>query len=294
MDRIGVHEAHTGLKLHNIVILCILPILKKLTSCRPVGLLSLVCQNLLYFSLQKIASELNHLPLDNAGLLFMYTILSLFGKSPFAPLQSHMEKVNRCVHLLPELFVALENRKTSALETIATQISTLEHEADLTKNDIRNQLPKSIYLPVDRGNLLDILSLQDSIADNAEDVAVLLTLAPLELSPLFREEFIDFLKANIASYDLVHQIIKEMHELLESSFGGNEAEKVKEMVDKVAYKEHEVDLLQRKLLKKFFSADPQLSQTAFHLWQKIFEAVGAISNISEKLANRVRTMLELK
>ena len=40
--------------------------------------------------------------------------------------------------------------------------------------------------------------------------------------------------------------------------------------------------------------DQELSQTAFHLWQKIFEAVGAISNLSEGLANRVRMTLELK
>jgi predicted phosphate transport protein (TIGR00153 family) len=224
----------------------------------------------------------------------MYTILNLFGKSPFAPLQSHMELVNACVTLLPELFVALEKKDRAALETIAQKISAFEHDADLTKNDIRNHLPKSLYLPVDRSNLLDILSIQDSIADNAEDVAVLLTLAPLELSPELRTEFFDFLKANIASYEQVRKITKEMHELLESSFGGNEAEKVKGMVDQVATKEHEVDLLQRKLLIKFFGKGEEMSQVSFHLWQKVFEAVGAISNLAEKLANRIRTMLELK
>ena len=222
----------------------------------------------------------------------MYTIINLFGKSPFSSLQSHMEKVHRCVQLLPALIEALEKKDKEALEKTAEEIAKLEHEADLIKNDIRNQLPKSLYLPVDRGNLLEVLSIQDSIADHAEDVAVLLTLAPLELRPFFRDEFLEFLHTNICSYDQVYQISCEMHELLESSFGGNEAAKVKEMVDKVAQMEHEVDLLQRKLLKKFFGQDEKLSQTAFHLWQKIFESVGALSNLSEKLANRVRMMLE--
>ena len=123
---------------------------------------------------------------------------------------------------------------------------------------------------------------------------MLLTLAPLELSDTFRTEFLEFLQSNIASYDLVHAVVRELHELLEASFGGNEAEKVKNMVEQVASKEHEVDLLQRKLLKKFFSKAEEMPQTAFHLWQKIFEAVGAISNLSESLANRVRMTLELK
>lgn len=224
----------------------------------------------------------------------MYTIINLFGRSPFAPLQSHMESVNRCVLLLPNLFVALENKEREILEKTAEEISLHEHEADLIKNDIRNHLPKSLYLPIDRGNLLDILSIQDSIADRAEDVAVLITLAPLEILPAFHDAFIEFLKANIASYDLVLEIIREMHELVESSFGGNEAEKVREMVEKVGFKEHEVDLLQRKLLKQFFSSEQQMSHSAFHIWQKIFEAVGSISNLSEVLANRVRMTLELK
>lgn len=222
----------------------------------------------------------------------MYTIVNLFGKSPFSALKSHMEQVNACVHLLPSLIVALERQDKKGLETIAQEMSTFEHGADEIKNGLRNHLPKSLYLPIDRGTLLDILSIQDSIADHAEDVAVLVTLAPLELLPFFRSEFLEFLQANISSYDKVYEISSEMHELLESSFGGNEAEKVKEMVDKVGQMEHEVDLLQRKLLKKFFGQEEKLSHTSFHLWQKIFEAVGALSNLSEKLANRVRMMLE--
>jgi predicted phosphate transport protein (TIGR00153 family) len=124
-------------------------------------------------------------------------------------------------------------------------------------------------------------------------VAVLLTLAPIELKPSFRPEFLEFLKANIASYDKGHAIIGEMHDLVESSFGGNEAERVKTMIEKVAHEEHEVDLIQRKLLKKFFEAGDEMSHTTFHLWQKVFEAVGSLSNLSEKLGNRVRMMLQL-
>ena len=66
------------------------------------------------------------------------------------------------------------------------------------------------------------------------------------------------------------------------------------MVDDVAFKEHEADIIQRKLLKSLFKAEDEMTYSSFHLWQKIFEALGSISNLSEKLANRVRMMLELK
>ena len=224
----------------------------------------------------------------------MLTILNLFGRSPFAPLRSHMEKVTQCVYKILDLFEALQQEDFEKLEKIASQISELEHEADLTKNDIRNHLPKTLYLAIDRSNLLEILALQDSIADKAEDIAVLVTLKPVKMIDSLKPDFNAFLEKNIESFNGAHNIIKEIHELLESSFGGIEAEKVRSMVDDVAFKEHEADILQRKLLKGLFNAENEMSYGTFHLWQKIFEAIASISNLSEKLAYRVRMNLDIK
>lgn len=222
------------------------------------------------------------------------TILNLFGRSPFAPLQKHMEKVSACVHLLKDLFIAMEKKDYAALEGIAKEIADLEHQADITKNDIRNHLPKSLYLPIDRSQLLEILSTQDKIADAAEDIAVLTSLKPLELLPSFKAEFLDFLDKNISTFDSAKSIINEMHELLESSFGGIEAEKVKSMADEVSYKEHEVDVVQIELLKKLFGRESEMTYSTFYLWQKIFAMTADISNLSERLADRVRMTLELR
>lgn len=224
----------------------------------------------------------------------MITISRLFGRSPFAPLQAHMAKVAACVDKLVEIFEVLEAQDYEKLAIIAKDISKLEHAADLTKNDIRDRLPKTLFLPVDRSNLLDILTLQDSIADKCEDIARLLTLRNLALHPLFTSTFQEFLSINIDAYTYVHQIIKELPELLESSFGGMEAEKVRDMVEKVAFQEHKGDLHQQKLLRILYSGELELPYPVFHLWLHIFEEVGAIANLSENLAYRVRMTLDLK
>ncbi len=224
----------------------------------------------------------------------MLTILNLFGRSPFAPLQAHMNSVAKCVYALVDLFKALEAKNYSEVGKIAEQICNLEHAADLIKNDIRNHLPKSLFLPIDRGNLLEILAIQDHIADKAEDIAVLLTLKQLEILPIFQEEFKLFVQKNIETFDEAFLIIKELQELVESSFGGMEAAKVRSMVDIVAYREHEVDLIQRTLLKNLFNAEEQLTYITFNLWQRLLESIASISNLSENLAYRVRMTLELK
>ncbi len=222
------------------------------------------------------------------------TILKLFGRSPFAPLSSHMERVSQCVYKLKELFPAIEEGNTEAHRHIVDEISELEHHADITKNDIRNHLPKSLFMPIDRAQFLEILSLQDTIADTVQDIAILTTLKPLKFSPHFRDNFYDFLEKNFDTFDCALRIIEELHELLESSFGGVEAEKVLHMVNQVAYKEHEVDMIQRTLLQNFFECDEEMSYPSFYLWDKIFENVGKISNLSEKLGYRIRMTLELK
>ena len=110
----------------------------------------------------------------------MRTILSLFSKSPFTPLQQHMEKVAVCVHQLEGLFEALQKREFEKILEIQKKISKQEHEADKEKNHIRNNLPKNLFMPISQSSLLEILSIQDSIADTSEDIAVLTTLKQLE------------------------------------------------------------------------------------------------------------------
>lgn len=223
----------------------------------------------------------------------MLTILSLFGRSPFAPLQTHMRKVAACVDKIPEVVAALEARDFDQLEIICQAISEMEHSADLTKQEIRDNLPKGMFLPIDRGNLLEILTLQDSIADKAEDVAILFTLKKLETIPEIHEAFGAFVQKNIDTFKEVERIVKEMQDLLESSFGGVEAQKVRQMVDNVGYSEHQVDVMQRDLVKTLYNME-EMDFRSFHLWLRIIREIGALSNISEKLANRVRMTLDLK
>jgi uncharacterized protein len=224
----------------------------------------------------------------------MLTIAKLFGKSPFAPLQTHMKKVTGCVEKLTALFESMSEVEMERIEKFVGELSTLEHEADLTKNDIRNHLPKSLFMPIDRAHFLDILSIQDSIADKTEDIGMLLTLRPLEGFKDFKTSLRDFYLKNIEVFWDARQIIAEMDALLESSFGGIEAEKVKSMVEQTAYKEHEANLMKQLLMKQLFSNDNTLSSPSFYLWLRLIEEIASLSKLSEKLANRIRMVLELK
>ncbi len=224
----------------------------------------------------------------------MRSIAKLFGHSPFGPLQSHMAKVAQCVQRIGDIVEAVMRADHAEVERIAEHISQLEHEADQLKHDIQHHLPRSLFLPVDRAALQEILSIQDSIADKAENIGVLLTLKPLTMIEALKDDFKAFLAKNLEAFESVRLIVDQLDELVESGFGGGEAEKVLKMVDTVARQEYEADLIQRRLLKAVFAHEAELSVGDFFLWNRLFKQVSELSNLSERLANRVRRTLELK
>src|SRR5579872_980394 len=199
----------------------------------------------------------------------MLTIARLFGKSPFAPLQNHMNKVASCIEKLTKVFEVLAKKDIDKIERLVAELSTLEHEADLTKNDIRNHLPKSIFLPIDRSHFLEILSIQDRIADKTEDIGDLLILRPNELLSDFFLDLQSLFKKNCEVFWYSKHIIEEIDELLESSFGGIEAEKVKTMVEQAAFKEYEANRMCQQIMKQLFTKGDALSPPAFYLWLRL-------------------------
>lgn len=224
----------------------------------------------------------------------MLTIARLFGKSPFAPLQTHMDKVASCLAELPPLFKAFLGKNELAIQQSFEKISRLEHEADLTKNDIRSHLPKSLFLPLDREVLLEVLSFQDSLADQAEKIGYLCLMKLIDVPEELKIDLLPFFQKNMEVFWLVRQVTKELDALLESSFGGVEAEKVKGMVEQIAFFEHEVALAEHKAMKALYALGEKLSYPTFHLLHRLIEETGKLSHLSEKLGNRIRMLLDLR
>lgn len=224
----------------------------------------------------------------------MSTIGRLFGRSPFGLLQRHMEQVAKCVAKLDESLSAVEQQQWDQLDALAEEVSRLEHQADQIKDDVRSRMRAQLFMPVDRNRVLEILSIQDNLADIAEDVCVLLTFKRLKIPADLAEEYREFRTMNIKAFRLVESIIRELDELVETGFGGAEAEKVRNMVHDVAFTEHRVDIVQRQLLKKLFASEDELSYGDFHLWMRLTRELANLSNQSENLANRVQATMELK
>ena len=90
----------------------------------------------------------------------MRTILSMFAKSPFKPLVSHIEKVNECVNQIKPLFDAFLSSDYEKVESIAKQISKVEYKADKIKDDIDTSFTPSNTSQSERSLTISIPKLE--------------------------------------------------------------------------------------------------------------------------------------
>ena len=224
----------------------------------------------------------------------MSTIGKLFGRSPFSQIQLHMEQVNKCIAKMSEALEAAKTGNIERVDQLSNEVSELEHQADQIKSDIRERLLKRFFMPIDRSEVLEILSLQDGLADTAEDVCKVLTLRPLPFPADLVEDFDEFVSLNIKACEICASIINQMDELIESGFGGTEAERIRGLAREAALAEHEADVVQLKLLKKIYAHDVDFSIGEFHLWMRVTRVLSRLSNDSENLANRILKTLSLK
>jgi len=84
-------------------------------------------------------------------------LANIFGSSPVQPLEKHIDVAYRCAKQLREFFDAAVKGDWDTATSVRSEIEKLEHEADSLKKEIRLHLPKSLFMPVPRQDLLELL-----------------------------------------------------------------------------------------------------------------------------------------
>ena len=220
----------------------------------------------------------------------MRTILSMFAKSPFKPLVSHIDQVNECVNKVKPLFDAYISKDYKKVEEIAKDISKIEYKADKIKTDIRQHLPQSIFLPVDKRDFMGLLSAQDDIADAVEDLAVLMRIKNIDTPEELCEPLMDLVVHVVGLANDACSMIRELEDLLEASFGGAEAEKVEKMASDLGTAEYEADKKQFLLAQKLFSLN-NLGAADLFLLNEVIKKLGGVADQSEKIGKTLHLFL---
>ena len=218
-------------------------------------------------------------------------VAALFGRSPFKPLQAHMREALVCAREVPGLFEALCAGDRERLVATKERIFESENRADKIKNELRLHLPKSLFMPVDRRDLLNVLQMQDSIADTAQDIAGLLVERDFEVPEGLQEPLLALCRRCIDVCEIAMEVIESLDELLTMGFRGKRVDQVEKMLDALSDAETETDDLGLELTRRLFRAEDEMKPVSVMLWYRQIEWIGDLADYAEKVGNQLRLMI---
>ncbi|MDH3326037.1 MAG: TIGR00153 family protein [Gammaproteobacteria bacterium] len=215
----------------------------------------------------------------------------LFGRSPIKPLQTHMEKVLICVQELIPFFEAIIANDLTSAKNVQKNISKLEKDADKLKKDMRLHLPTGMMMPVSRTDLLDILRLQDKVANKAKDIAGIMTGRKMTFPEGMGVIFIEYLSRCVDAAAQANKTVNELDELVETGFRGSEVDLVKSMIKELDQIESDTDKIQIKIRATLFKIEKNLPPVDVMFLYKIIEWIGELADQSQRVGSRLELML---
>lgn len=218
-------------------------------------------------------------------------IATLFARSPFMPIQEHMRAVLDCAREIPVMLEAVCKGDENALNNHKQKIFEKEAKADYMMNELRSNLPKSLFIPVDRRDLLDILQMQDSIADSAQDIAGMLVQRRMQLPNQLHAPLIEFTRRCVEVCEQSGKIIEQLDELVELGFKGREVKRVAKMVEDLNRSEDVTDELGLDLTQSLFDHGENMNPVSVIMWYQTIQSIGDLADNAEDVGNRLRLLI---
>ncbi len=216
---------------------------------------------------------------------------NLFGHSPIKPMQEHMAVAVKAAEKLVDFFEAVIADDWEAAEAIQRRITDFEHEADALKKQLRLQLPKSLFLPVPRTDLLELLGTQDRIANRAKDIAGIMLGRKMMIPAPLHEQVLAFVQSAVQTSDQALTAINELDELLETGFSGRELTLVENMIEKLDQYERNNDQLEVAIRAALFHLEADLPPVDVMFLYRVIDWIGDLANRAQSVGSRLQLLL---
>jgi predicted phosphate transport protein (TIGR00153 family) len=218
-------------------------------------------------------------------------ISKIFGKSPVGPLQEHMDTCYRCARELITFFTHVIAKDWDAAAESRSQIVQLENDADALKKQIRADLPKSLFMPVPRQDLLELLLVQDRIANRVRDVSGIVLGRRMHIPEAVQQRFLEFVTRNVDAAKQARKSIRELDELYETGFRGAEAALVEGLVERLDEIENDTDELQVRVRSEIFAIEQDVPPVDVMFLYRIVELIGDVADMAERIGRRLELLL---
>lgn len=202
-----------------------------------------------------------------------------------------MVKVMESVAPLKALFEAVLANDLDRVAVIQEEIARHENEADDLKHELRLHLPRSLFMPVERRDVLEVLNTQDRIANRAKDIAGLIRGRRMTIPEDIAEDFQKFIGRGVDACAQARRIIDELDELVETGFSGTEVDRVQEMIEELDHIEKDTDEIQIRIRAKLFNIERDLPPVDVMFLYRIIDWTGDLGDRAQRVGSRLQIML---
>lgn len=216
---------------------------------------------------------------------------NLFGRSPIKPMQEHMAVAVKAAGELIPFFGAVIANDWEKAEEVQKRISELENEADDIKQQLRLHLPKSLFLPVPRTDLLELLTMQDRIANRAKDIAGIMLGRKMSIPTSMHTQTLEFVQSGVSTAEQALTAINELDELLETGFSGRELVVVERMIQELDKLEQKADTLEIIMRSSLFQLESELPPVEVMFLYSVIDWIGDLSNRAHDVGGRLQLLL---
>jgi hypothetical protein len=218
-------------------------------------------------------------------------LTNIFGSSPVMPLERHVNIAYQCTKQLNKFFKAAIEGNWNKAAKYRNAIEELEHNADDLKKEIRMHLPKSLFMPVPRQDLLELLVVQDNMANKAKDVSGIVMGRKIQIPASIADEFLIFVSRNVDAAKQARKSVRELDELFTTGFRGAEASIVESLIEELDRIESETDDQQAALRASLFDIEDSLDPITVIFLYRIIELIGEIADMAERIGRRLELLL---
>ena len=216
---------------------------------------------------------------------------SIFGRSPVQPLKAHMAKATEAARELLGFIDAALAGDWDRAATIRKGIQDLEHEADKLKADLRIRLPSTLLMPIDRGDVLDLVTTQDKIANRAKDIAGLMFHRKLLPPPHLADQYRLLARRSVDAVIQAEKSVGELEDLFTVGFRGNEVTLVERMITELDAIEDETDQIASELRSGVFAIEDSLPPVSVVFLYKAIEWLGDLGDQSHRVGGLLQRVI---
>ena len=208
-------------------------------------------------------------------------------ESPLTGLLKHYELIASGMTLIQHAVKAYAEGDNQNFIYLKEQVDQIEEEADRVKRNIRNHMPRGLFMPVDKTIFFTYTRSQDNILDSGQDGLNWLAMHNIKIPEEITPDLETYLQDAKESINALRPPLEATIELVNG--GTADRNEIKQMCREVLRRHKIVNREQREIISKLYALDMPFKQTYQLL--RFVEELHDMSHNTEGCADMLRAMI---